>query len=91
MELSERKEKILRAIVDDYISTAEPVGSNYILESGYHFICSGKDLRSSVVFTSHATLSFQRIFLILCSLKFTRPYEVGKGLSILSNAFCCYK
>ncbi len=33
MELSERKEKILRAIVDDYISTAEPVGSNYILES----------------------------------------------------------
>ncbi len=33
MELSERKEKILRAIVDNYISTAEPVGSAYILES----------------------------------------------------------
>ncbi len=33
MELTERKEKILRAIVDDYISTAEPVGSQYILES----------------------------------------------------------
>lgn len=33
MELSERKEKILRAIVDDYIMTAEPVGSSYILES----------------------------------------------------------
>jgi len=33
MELSERKEKILRAIVDDYIMTAEPVGSAYILES----------------------------------------------------------
>lgn len=33
MELSERKEKILRAIVDDYITTAEPVGSAYILES----------------------------------------------------------
>ncbi len=33
MELSERKEKILRAIVDDYIMNAEPVGSSYILES----------------------------------------------------------
>ena len=33
MELSERKEKILRAIIDDYIMTAEPVGSAYILSS----------------------------------------------------------
>lgn len=33
MELSERKEKILRAIIDDYIMTAEPVGSAYILNS----------------------------------------------------------
>ena len=33
MELSERKEKILRAIVDEYIMSAEPVGSAYILES----------------------------------------------------------
>ena len=33
MELSERKEKILRAIVDDYIMSAEPVGSAYILEN----------------------------------------------------------
>ena len=31
MELSERKRLILRAIVDDYIHTAEPVGSSYIL------------------------------------------------------------
>ena len=30
MELSERKKKILRAIVDSYISTAEPVGSKAI-------------------------------------------------------------
>ena len=27
MELSERKKKILRAIVDNYVRTAEPVGS----------------------------------------------------------------
>ena len=33
MELSERKEKILQAIIDDYIMTAEPVGSAYILAS----------------------------------------------------------
>lgn len=33
MELSERKKKILQAIIDDYIVTAEPVGSSYILNS----------------------------------------------------------
>lgn len=31
LELSDRKRRILRAIVDDYIRTAEPVGSSYIL------------------------------------------------------------
>ncbi|MBQ6895061.1 MAG: HrcA family transcriptional regulator, partial [Clostridia bacterium] len=30
MELSERKKKILQAIIDDYIVTAEPVGSRAI-------------------------------------------------------------
>lgn len=33
MELSERKKKILQAIVEDYITTAEPVGSSYVLNS----------------------------------------------------------
>lgn len=33
VELSERKEKILQAIIDSYIMTAEPVGSAYILEN----------------------------------------------------------
>ena len=33
MELSDRKKKILQAIIDDYIVTAEPVGSSYILNS----------------------------------------------------------
>lgn len=33
MELSDRKKKILQAIIDDYIATAEPVGSSYVLNS----------------------------------------------------------
>ncbi len=33
MELSERKKKILRAIIDDYIASAEPVGSSHILQN----------------------------------------------------------
>ena len=32
MELTERKKKVLRAIVDMYIRTAEPVGSKAIAE-----------------------------------------------------------
>ena len=32
MELTERKKRVLRAIVDLYISTAEPVGSKAIAE-----------------------------------------------------------
>ena len=30
MELSERKKQILKAIVDDYVQTAEPVGSKAV-------------------------------------------------------------
>lgn len=33
MELSERKKKILQAIIDDYIVSAEPIGSSSILSS----------------------------------------------------------
>ena len=33
MDLSERKKQILRAIVDGYIRTAEPVGSSYVLNN----------------------------------------------------------
>ncbi len=33
MELNDRKKKILQAIIDDYILTAEPVGSSYVLAS----------------------------------------------------------
>lgn len=37
MELSERKKKILRTIVDIYVKTAEPVGSKAIAASGMDF------------------------------------------------------
>ena len=33
MELSDRKKKILRAIIEDYIASAEPVGSSHILKN----------------------------------------------------------
>lgn len=33
MELSERKKQILRAVVENYIQTAEPVGSKAIVVS----------------------------------------------------------
>lgn len=33
MELNERRRKILRAIVEDYVLTAEPVGSSYLLKN----------------------------------------------------------
>lgn len=32
MELSERKKQILRAVVENYIQTAEPVGSKAIVD-----------------------------------------------------------
>ena len=32
MELSDRKKKILQAIIDDYIASAEPIGSSHILK-----------------------------------------------------------
>lgn len=35
MELSERKKKILSAVIDEYIATAEPVGSKTIAEAGH--------------------------------------------------------
>lgn len=33
MELNERRRKILRAVIEDYILNAEPVGSSYLLKS----------------------------------------------------------
>ena len=33
MELSERKKKVLAAVVEEYIRTAEPVGSKTVVET----------------------------------------------------------
>ena len=40
MELTERKKKVLRSVVDLYIRTAEPVGSKAIADE---LICSNED------------------------------------------------
>ena len=35
MELTDRKKRVLRAIVETYINTAEPVGSKAIAQAGW--------------------------------------------------------
>lgn len=47
MELSERKKKILRAIVDNYIQTAEPVGSK-VLAAMPGMDCSSATIRNEM-------------------------------------------
>lgn len=46
--LDERKEQILDAIIDDYIRTAEPIGSKSIAEK-YHLSVSSATIRSEMV------------------------------------------
>ncbi len=50
MDLSERKRKILRAVIENYIATAEPVGSKTIAES------SGLDISSATIRNEMADL-----------------------------------
>ena len=50
MELSERKKRILRAIIESYIQSAEPVGSKAILDS------IGLDVSSATVRNDMADL-----------------------------------
>ena len=47
MELSERKKKILAAVVDEYIRTAEPVGSKTIAATA-HLGCSSATIRNEL-------------------------------------------
>ena len=47
MTISERKKKILAAVVDEYISTAEPVGSKAIAEHG-GLNCSSATIRNEL-------------------------------------------
>ena len=51
MELSERKKKVLRAIVDNYIRTAEPVGSKLIAQM------PGMDFSSATIRNEMAELT----------------------------------
>ena len=51
MELTERKKKILRAIVDEYIRTAEPVGSKTIAQM------PGMDFSSATIRNEMAELA----------------------------------
>lgn len=51
LELTERKKKILRAVVESYIETAEPVGSKTLLES------TGLDVSSATVRNELADLT----------------------------------
>lgn len=51
MELSERKKKILAAVVDEYIATAEPVGSKHIAEK------SGLEVSSATIRNELAELT----------------------------------
>lgn len=50
MDISERKKKILRAVIDDYIETAEPVGSKTIAQN------SGLGLSSATIRNEMAEL-----------------------------------
>ena len=47
MGISERKKKILAAVVDEYIRTAEPVGSKAIAQSG-ELHCSSATIRNEL-------------------------------------------
>lgn len=49
MELSDRKKQILRAVVSDYIHTAEPVGSSYIINK-YNLGISSATARNEMAY-----------------------------------------
>ncbi len=46
--LDERKKKILQAIIDEYINTAEPVSSGVIVQK-YRLDCSSATIRNEMV------------------------------------------
>lgn len=54
-ELTERKERILQAIVDEYVETGEPVGSQW-LATRYDFGCRSATLRNAMSELSEAGL-----------------------------------
>ena len=50
--LEERKKRVLQAIVEEYIQTAEPVSSNAILEN-YDLACSSATIRNEMMELEH--------------------------------------
>jgi len=53
MELSERKKKILRTVVEEYIATAEPIGSKTILQKAC-LDCSSATIRNELAALTEA-------------------------------------
>lgn len=47
MELTDRKKKILKVVIEDYIRTAEPVGSKTVVETA-HLQCSSATIRNEL-------------------------------------------
>ena len=58
MDLSERKRKILKAIIENYIETAEPVGSKYLAAE------TGGALSSATIRNEMAELEEQGYFTV---------------------------
>ena len=57
MQLDNRKKEVLHAIVDDYVSTNEPVGSKSLIER-HSFNVSSATLRNDMAELEHLGLLF---------------------------------
>ena len=74
MELNERKMKILKAIVKDYIETAEAVGSRTISKK-YNLGVSAATIRNE--------MADLRVRLFSSTLYICRKSSYGKGIQII--------
>ena len=75
MKLDERKKKILGAIVDEYIETAEPVSSGSLLEKSY-LNCSSATIRNEMA-------ELEKIGFLEKTHTSSRSYSFAKRLQIL--------
>lgn len=75
MKLDERKKKILGAIVDEYIQTAEPVSSGSLLEKEY-LDCSSATIRNDMA-------ELEKIGFLEKTHTSSRTCSITKGLQIL--------
>lgn len=72
MNLDERKKKILGAIVDEYIQTAEPVSSGSLLKKSY-LDCSSATIRNEMA-------ELEKKGFLEKTHTSSRPYSFAKGL-----------